>query len=135
MHWYLQQITIHSGILFDNGNKSYRPYISVDKKHNQKLARIVMDEMVNSNSSLPDVLIIESDNCYSQYKSAEHYHDLQQIADDKNVTIIRSYSIAGHGKGELDHVGGMMKVAIRCEIAAGKFLYKVSYVGFSSKKK
>ena len=79
-----------------------------------------MDEMINSISSLPDILIIESD------KSAEHFHDLQQIADEKNVTIIRSYSIAGHGKGEVDHVGGMMKVAIRREIAAGKFLYDVS---------
>ena len=55
MHWYSQQITIHSGILFDNGNKSYHPYISVDKKHDQKFVRIVMDEMINNISSLPDV--------------------------------------------------------------------------------
>ena len=32
----------------------------------------------------------------------------------------KSCSNAGHRKGEVDHVGGMMKVAIRREITAGK---------------
>ena len=31
--------------------------------------------------------------------------------------------MAGHGKGEVDHVGGTAKVAVRWEIAAGKVLH------------
>ena len=30
--------------------------------------------------------------------------------------------MTGHGKGEVDHVGGTAKVAVRQEIAAGKVL-------------
>ena len=36
------------------------------------------------------------------------------------MKIIRVYGIAGHGKGEVDQVGGMTKVAVRREVAAGK---------------
>ena len=32
------------------------------------------------------------------------------------------YSIAEHGKGKVDHVGGIVKTAIRGEIAGGKVL-------------
>ena len=38
------------------------------------------------------------------------------------MTLIRIYSIAGHGKGEVDHVGGLAKVEIRREIAGGQQL-------------
>ena len=80
MHWHQQQVTVHSGILFDNGNKSYHPYLSSDNKHDQKFVKIVMDEMISCISGTPECFIIESDNCSGQYKSAEHFHDLQQIA-------------------------------------------------------
>ena len=38
------------------------------------------------------------------------------------MTLVRIYSVAGHGKGEVDHVGGLAKVAIRREVAAGQQL-------------
>ena len=37
------------------------------------------------------------------------------------ITVIQVYSIAGHGKGE-DHVGGLAKVTVRREVAAGETL-------------
>ena len=46
-------------------------------------------------------IVTESDNCSSQYKSAEHFRDLQSIADLRNKNIIRVYGIAGHGKMEV----------------------------------
>jgi len=36
--------------------------------------------------------------------------------------MIRCYGVAGHGKGEVDHVGGLTKVKIRREVAAGHVL-------------
>ena len=38
------------------------------------------------------------------------------------MTLVRIYSVAGHGKGEVDHVGGLAKVVIRREVAAGQQL-------------
>ena len=67
-------------------------------------------------------LIIESDNCSSQYKSAQHFFDLQEISNENDIFIIRIFGIAGHGKGEVDHVGGLTKIAIRHEIARGDYL-------------
>ena len=57
-----------------------------------------------------ETLVIESDNCTSQYKSVEHFDGLVKLAPRNNVKIIRIYGVAGHGKGEIDHVGGIAKV-------------------------
>ena len=67
-------------------------------------------------------IIIESNNCKSQYKCAAHFPDIQNVADTFNVTIIRVFGIPEHGKGEVDHVGGIAKSTIKREIAAGEFL-------------
>ena len=115
LHWSHEQVTVHSGILKCNGVKSYHPYISDDKKHNQQFVHIALNEML-SEAELPTgddaYVIIESDSCTSQYKSAAHFHSIQQISNEKNVKIVRVYSIAEHGKGEVDHVGGIPKTAI-----------------------
>ena len=69
-----------------------------------------------------DVVGLESDNCCVQYKWAAHFKDCQDLSNGLKVQLIRIYGISGHGKGEVDHVGGIAKVAIRREVAAGKFL-------------
>ena len=58
------------------------------------------------------VILIESDNCSNQYKSAEHFHDLQKISDEENKTLVRFYGVEGHGKGEVDHVGGLRRCVL-----------------------
>ena len=68
---------------------------------------------------MPELCVIESDNCTSQYKSAHHFHDIQAISDQIQIPIIKLYSVAGHGKGEVDHVGGLAKIAIRRYIGTG----------------
>ena len=124
LHWSHEQVTVHSGILKCNGVKTYHPYISDDKKHDQQFVHIALNEML-SEAELPTgddaYVIIESDNCTSQYKSAAHFHSIQQISNEKNVKIVRVYSIAEHGKGEVDHVGGIAKTAIRRDVEKGGF--------------
>ena len=46
LHWSHEQITVHSGILKYNGVKSYHPYISDDRKHDQHFVKIAMKEML-----------------------------------------------------------------------------------------
>ena len=40
------------------------------------------------------------------------------MANKHNDGIIRVFSISGHGKGEVDHVSGLAKVAIRRHVSA-----------------
>ena len=121
LHWSKKQVTVHSGIVKVNGNKGYHPYVSNSRVHDQIFVKSALEEMIESTDGLNDstTLVIESDNCSVQYKSARHFYHLQQLSNQTNKTIIRMYGIAGHGKGEVDHVGGVAKVAVRREMASG----------------
>ena len=129
LHWVKKQITIHSGIVKNNGDKSYHPYVSDTLKHDQVFVKFaIMDMLENTNIANISTIIIESDNCKAQYKSAHHYDDLQEITNMLNKTLIRVFGVAGHGKGEVDHVGGIVKVAVRQEVARGQIFTSASQV-------
>ena len=83
---------------------------------------IAIKEMLTSTDvQESDAIITESGNCITQYKSASHFFKLQQLSDVFCKPIIHLWSIAGHGKVEVDHVGGTAKVTIRQDIAGGMF--------------
>ena len=114
MHWSHQQVTIHSGIRKIKGEKSYHPYVSNDLKHDQQFMQLAITEMLREVEIQADeYIVIESDNCSSQYKSSAHFHGMQLLTNNWNVNIIRVYGIAEHGKGEVDHVGGLTKTVVR----------------------
>ena len=80
-------------------------------------------------------VIVTSDNCTGQYKSAQNFFDLQRLANHYECTLIRIYGIAGHGKNEVDAVGGVAKIAICNAIAQGQsFLNADDCVNFLSSK-
>ena len=68
---------------------------------------------------LPDTstIVIENGNCCFQYKSANHFSDLQCISDKYNKVIIHLYSVASHEKGEVRWVAN---VAVQQQIATGE---------------
>ena len=35
------------------------------------------------------------------------------LANEKENQVLRVWSIAGHGKGEVDHIGGVSKISIK----------------------
>ena len=115
LHWHKTQVSVHSGIMKIHGEKSYHPYVSNDRKYDQKFVKLVLKEMLDTVDMLPGMCIISS----SQYKSAQHFDDMQIICGNIKVPIIRLFSVAGHGQGEVDHIGGLAKVAIRRHIGAG----------------
>ena len=105
-----------------DGKKIYHPYLSDDVCHNQSLVLVALQEMMKFAGVEDGNLVITSDNCSSQYKSAKNFADLQLLADEFGVTIVRMYGVAGHGKNEVDSVGGTAKIAIRTGIARKKNL-------------
>ena len=111
-------ISIHSGLMRQDGEKIYHPYLSDDLCHDQSFVYLSLREMIMfAGVEEGTSVIVTSDNCSSQYKSAKNFDDLQRLADEFLITIIRIYGVAGHGKNEVDSVGGTAKIAIRTAIA------------------
>ena len=96
------KLQFYSGMVKTPTEKTYHPYISDQKKHDQVFAQLCIEHMMNEitvdHKKLP--VVIESDNCRSQYKSALYFWGMQKIADEKEITVIRIYRITEHGKGE-----------------------------------
>ena len=47
LHWSHEQVTIHSGIVkLPTGHKSYHPYVSDDRKHDQHFAQNCIERML-----------------------------------------------------------------------------------------
>ena len=68
LHWSHKQVTIHSGILKLNGEKSYHPYISEDRQHDQSFVKIVIEEMLNTvNKNLPGICVINLPNIFMTF--------------------------------------------------------------------
>ena len=72
-------------------------------------------EMLQNDFDKIDTTSVESDNCFNQYKCAQHFYHLKSISNKfKTVT-----SVAEHVKGEVvDNVGGLAKVIIHQQVAA-----------------
>ena len=121
------------GILKFKGEKSYHPYLSANRKHDKHFVQLLILEILKKVdfSENPGYIVIESDNCSYQYKSYAGFHGMQTLANKFQVNVIRIFSITEHGKGEVDHAGGLAKATLQRAIAAGE-LFKV---GLSPSKK
>ena len=51
---------------------------------------------------------------------------MQNVSNEFNLPLIRIYGVEGHGKGEVDHVGGIAKVYARDEINRGTIFTNAS---------
>ena len=121
---------MHSGISKVNGHKVYHPYLSSDRNHDQQIVAVAINTIINQSTTLyepetaPDIILIESDNAF-QYKFVQHFHEIQKTCNRVNKPILRVYGIAQHGKGEVDHVGGIAKNVLRKAIAEGHFFQNI----------
>ena len=118
LHWCHQQVTVHSGILKYNGKKNYIAHFSGDRKYDQLFVDNAVKNIIgNADLTSTSAILIQSDNCSSQYKSARHFSHLQKLANSQQKEVLCLWSIAGHGKGEVDYVGGVAKIAIKHAIS------------------
>ena len=83
LHWAQERLSVHSDIIKCKGNKSYHPYFWDSRIHDQVFVNCAINEILQEveNIGLYDATIVESDNCASQYKSAQHFNDLHQISN------------------------------------------------------
>jgi hypothetical protein len=130
LHWSKKQVTVHSGIVkSSDGQKTYHPYVSDSREHDQPFVYIAVKNMLlTTEKNSANVILMESDNCSSQYKSSEHFHDLQKISDEEKKTVVRFDGVEGHGKGEVDHVGGIAKVSARDEMTRGTIFENAAHI-------
>ena len=88
-------------------------------------SNVLFEKMLSEFNLRPATAItIESANCKSQSKCVTHFSDIRNIADTFNSTIIRAFHIPEHG-GEVDHVGGIAKSAIKREVGTDEILIEV----------
>ena len=69
--------------------------------------------------NIPESCIIESNNCSSQYKSAQHFDNIQNICYKIGFSIICLFNVTRHGKGKVDHAGGLAKCCTRWYVGTG----------------
>ena len=74
--------------------------LTAKKIHDQTFATYVLKEMLETVENMPKSCIIESSNCCSLYKSAQHFDNIQNICNKIGVPIIRLVSVTGHVKGK-----------------------------------
>ena len=114
LHWCYQQVTVHSGISKTNGNKICHAHFPDDHTHDQAFVKHVLGDISSKmDISHATTILVPSDNCKSQCKLAKHFYHLQMLANEKEKQVLRVWSIAGHGKREFDHVGGVAKISIK----------------------
>ena len=90
-HWNERTVIVHSGILYSQGVKSYHTYLSDDKDKEQAFVSDILEKMIEQcNFDKINTLIVEKDNCTSQYKCAEHFSNLSKIATENNVKLSMS---------------------------------------------
>ena len=121
MLWNHDQVTVHSGITKYDGDKYYYTHLSEGRTHDHVFADDVLTQMVGDALQKGKILI-NSDNFSSQYKCIQLFAKLQNLADKSDATVIQICSIASHGKGEVDHAGGLSKVTIRRTIAGDQLI-------------
>ena len=74
LHWSHPQITVHSGLMKFNGQKTYHPYTSSEKKYDHVFVKVAIKEMLAEIDIKQRItVIIQKDNCTFQYKSCAHF--------------------------------------------------------------
>ena len=73
MHWTNAQIIVHSAITKSQGQKIYHPYFSDDKSQDYMFVSLSLDEILSETDIGGRFILVESDNCTSQYKCAAHF--------------------------------------------------------------
>ena len=70
LHWTKQQTTIHNVVSKVDGEKCYHVHMSNNLKHDQSYVFVSLTSVLDTVEVKKDLVLVESDNCTSQYKSA-----------------------------------------------------------------
>ena len=82
LYWTQQHLSVHSGISKSRNGKSYHPYISDCKIHDQVFSKnAILEILAEEDVTGCDYIVIDSDNCSSQYKSGLHFLNSSNVWD------------------------------------------------------
>jgi hypothetical protein len=131
MHWHNDQITILVHITYrlnpdwhaENDEplllKEFHYYVSDDKTHDSLFVQhcfMLNWDDVKSQGFMPENHIVWSDGCSRQFKSARAWYFISHYPNLTSSTTMRegcqmvwNYFVLGHGKGEVDGAGALMK--------------------------
>ena len=80
----------------------YHYHISDDTKHDPFFVDYVVRDIIAKYNIKDEDFWIQSDNAPTQYKNKHALSLYQNLADDLNIRIIRTYRVSGQGKGMID---------------------------------
>ena len=83
--------------LAEECEKTYNPYFSDDKVQAHVFVRVALKEMLVEEDVTGKVILLGCDNCKYQYKCTTHFDYCQKIAEAFQTTVVRLFSIHGHG--------------------------------------
>jgi hypothetical protein len=137
MHWHNEQITILVHITYRLNSdwhveneeplllKEIHYYVSDDRTDNSLFVQhcfMLNWDHVNSEGYVPQNHIVWSDGCSGQFKSARAWYFISRYPNLTSTAGFRdgcqlswNYFGSGHGKGEVDGVGALLKQEIRNE--------------------
>ena len=115
-HFSGKQYSLHCSIVIPGENK-YVYHLSDDKRHDATFVHEVLVDIFEKWGIKDETVIIKSDNAPSQYKNKYAFASMQNLANKYNVTIVRIFGAAGHGKGLIDAMSSFgVKAILRRDI-------------------
>ncbi len=100
-HYSGKQFTLHCAIV-DPTEKRYHYHLSDDTNHDAVFVDHVLRDLIKKYEIKNEDLWIQSDNAPTQYKNKYAFYLIQQLSNEFNLRIIRTYGASGHGKGVID---------------------------------
>ena len=108
-HFSGKQFTLHCTIV-DPVDHQYHFHLSDGTNHDGVFLDHVIGDIINKYHIENEELWIQTDNASLQYENKQSLFLLKKLSEDFNLRIIRSYRVAGHGKGAID---GMLSFGVK----------------------
>ena len=100
-HFSGKQFCLHCANI-EPGETKYEYHFSDDTTHDFAFVKKVLEDIFVSREIKNQLEVIKSDNAGSQYKNKYAFESLIELSKKFNVTIVRIFGAAGHGKGLID---------------------------------
>ena len=125
-HFSGKQFSLHCAIT-EPFEKRYFYHLSDDTKHDGIFVDLVIRNIIQRYAIKYEDLWIQSDNASSQYKNKLPFALYQQLPNEFNLRIIRTYGAAGHGKGVIDAMSSFgVKNVLRHDIVTQDVFFNTS---------
>lgn len=136
-HFSGKQFTLHCSIV-EPAPYRYHYHLSDDTKHDPMFVDTVIRDLIEKYNIEKEDVWIQSDNAPSQYKNKYAFEFYQELADEFDLRIIRTYGASGHGKGVIDAMSSFgVKNIVRHDIVTKDVFFSNSetIVNYLSAKK